>query len=155
MKVHLWAMGAESDPWVQQGESLYKKRIERYMPFEFKCFQPSRSKIPQQVLEAEAKWILQQLAATSSLLILLDEKGRQLTSPQLATQLEQWRQGSHKQVIFLIGSAYGFAPAVYEQSRFMLSLSAMTLPHQLARVILLEQLYRACSILKGESYHHE
>jgi 23S rRNA (pseudouridine1915-N3)-methyltransferase len=154
MKVHLWAMGADSDPWVAQGEAMFKKRIERYMPFEYKCIQVSRSKITDQVLSAEAKWLKQQTDSTPTFLVLLDEKGKQLTSVQLASQLEKWRQGSHKQLAFLIGSSFGFDPAVYQQADTLLGLSLMTLPHQLARLIMLEQLYRACSIQKGESYHH-
>src|SRR6185369_7536517 len=106
MKVHLWAMGADSDPWVTQGEALFKKRIERYMPFDFKCIQPSKSKITEQVLSAEAKWLTQQTSSTPTFLVLLDEKGKQFTSVQLASQLEKWRQGSHKQLVFLIGSSF-------------------------------------------------
>lgn len=154
MKVHLWALGAESDPWVAQGEALFNKRIERYMPFEYKCIQASKSKVTQQVLTAEARWVTQQLETTPTFLVLLDEKGKQLTSIQLSTQLEKWRQGSHKQLAFLIGSSFGFDPTVYQQADALLGLSLMTLPHQLARLILLEQLYRACTIQRGESYHH-
>lgn len=154
MKVHLWAMGAPSDPWVQQGEDLYKKRIERYLPFEYKSIQASRSHQKSQVLQEEAKWLLQQLDQSPSKLILMDEKGPQLTSVQFASKLESWRQGSHKRLIFLIGSAYGFDTQVYDRADTLLAVSSMTLPHQLCRLVLLEQLYRACSILKGEPYHH-
>lgn len=154
MKVHLWAMGAPSDPWVLQGEDMYKKRIERYLPFEYKCIQASRSHQKPQVLQEEAKWLLQQMDQSPSKLILLDERGPQLTSVQFANKLEGWRQGSHKRLIFLIGSAYGFDAQVYQRADNMLALSSMTLPHQLCRLVLLEQLYRACSILKGEPYHH-
>jgi len=154
MKVHLWAMGAESDPWVIQGESLYKKRIERYMPFEYKCVPASKSKVTAQVLSAEAKWLQQQLHSTPTFLVLLDEKGKQLTSVQLAAQIEKWRQGSHKQLVFVIGSSYGFDDAIRQRADAILGLSLMTLPHQLARLVVLEQLYRACTIQKGESYHH-
>ena len=154
MKVHLWAMGADSDPWVAQGEALFKKRIERYMPFDFKCIQPSKSKITEQVLSAEAKWLTQQTNATPTFLVVLDEKGKQFTSVHLASQLEKWRQGSHKQLVFLVGSSFGFDASVYKQADVLLALSLMTLPHQLARLVMLEQLYRACTIQKGESYHH-
>ncbi len=154
MKVYLWALGANSDPWVATGEELYKKRIGRYMPFDFKCIPVSKSKIKEQVQSAEANWLNQQLASTPTFLVLLDEKGKQLTSVQLSRQLEKWRQGSHKQLVFLIGSSFGFDPAVYQQADALLGLSLMTLPHQLARLFMLEQLYRACTIQKGESYHH-
>lgn len=154
MKVHLWAMGASSDAWVTEGEDLYRKRIDRYLPFEYKCIQPSKSNQKNVVLAEEAKWLLQQFDASASRVILLDEKGPQLTSVNFATKLETWRQGSHKRLIFVIGSAYGFDQKVYDRSDELLGISAMTLPHQLCRLMMLEQIYRACTILRGESYHH-
>lgn len=154
MKVHLWAMGASSDAWVTEGEDLYRKRIDRYLPFEYKCIQPSKSNQKNVVLAEEAKWLLQQFDASASRVILLDEKGPQLTSVNFATKLETWRQGSHKRLIFVIGSAYGFDQKVYDRSDGLLGISDMTLPHQLCRLMMLEQIYRACTILRGESYHH-
>lgn len=147
-------MGAPSDDWVARGESLFVKRIERYMPFEYKTRQVSKSQHPESVLEAEGTWLLKQLDDTPTRLILLDERGKSITSPGLAGKLDEWRQGSHKRLVFLVGSAYGFHPAVRGRAQEVLSLSAMTLPHQLVRLIMLEQLYRACSIQRGESYHH-
>ena len=155
MKVHLWAMGAASDDWVNVGERLYQKRIERYLPFEYACFQPAKSKNKEQVLSEEARWLHQQLESKSTYLILLDEKGKEYTSVQLAGKLEQWRQGTYKRVVFLIGSAYGFDKSVHTAAQEKMAISKMTLPHQLCRLIILEQLYRACTIQKGESYHHE
>ncbi len=155
MKVSLWALGAPSESWVSKGEQIYTKRIEHYIPFEYKNFQPSKGSNQMQVLAGEAKWLQQQFLSTPSKIILLDDKGSHFTSEQFSKKLEQWRQGSHKRVLFLIGSAYGFDKSVYEKSDELLSLSAMTLPHQLCRLLFLEQIYRACTILRGESYHHE
>ncbi len=155
MKVHLWAMGAPSDAWVSQGEDLYKKRIERYVPFEYKSIQPSKSNVRGQVLAEEAKWLLHQFESTPSKVILLDEKGPQWSSLVFAKRFESWRQGSHKRLIFVVGSAYGYDQKVYDRADELLGLSAMTLPHQMCRLMILEQLYRACTILRGESYHHE
>lgn len=154
MKVHLWAMGASSDAWVTEGEDMYRKRIDRYLPFEYKCIQPSKSNQKNVVLAEEAKWLLQQFDANASRVILLDEKGPQLTSVNFAKKLDSWRQGSHKRLIFVIGSAYGFDQKVYDRSDELLGISDMTLPHQLCRLMMLEQIYRACTILRGESYHH-
>jgi len=154
MKVHLWAMGAPSDDWVARGESIYAKRIERYMPFEYTPRHVSRNQQPDLVLEAERQWLAKQLESTPTRLILLDERGASLTSPAFAGKLEDWRQGSHKRLVFLVGSAYGFHPEVRDMAFSILSLSDMTLPHQLVRLVFLEQLYRACTILRGESYHH-
>jgi 23S rRNA (pseudouridine1915-N3)-methyltransferase len=154
MKVCLWALGASSDEWVKQGEDIFRKRIDRYLPFEYKIVQPSKSAVQQQVLAEESKWLLQQFQSIPSKVILLDERGPQWPSVQFASRLEQWRQGSHKRVVFVIGSAYGFDQDVYNKADQLLGLSAMTLPHQLCRLMMLEQIYRACTILRGESYHH-
>lgn len=148
-------MGAPSEDWVSRGEEIYSSRIERYMPFEFRTHQVSRSKSPSEVLEAESRWLEKQLTLLPTRLILLDERGKAMTSPQLATHLEKWRQGPQKRLLFLIGSAYGFDPSLLARAQDTLSLSPLTLPHQLARLMMLEQLYRACTILRGESYHHE
>lgn len=154
MKVHLWAMGAASDAWVSEGEEMYRKRIERYLPFEYKCIQASKSNQKNVVLAEEAKWLQQQFDSNASRVILLDEKGPQLTSVNFSKKLDAWRQGSHKRLIFVIGSAYGFDQKVYDRSDELLGISDMTLPHQLCRLMMLEQIYRACTILRGESYHH-
>lgn len=155
MKVHLWAFGSPSDSWVSEGENLYAKRIERYIPFEYKNILASKSSQARQVLVAEAKWLQVQVEKTPSKIILLDERGPQLTSVQFAKKLDQWRQGSHKKLIFVIGSSYGFDEGILKSSDEKLSLSSMTLPHQLCRLLFLEQIYRACTILRGESYHHD
>lgn len=155
MKVHLWCMGSASDDWVIQGEKLYTKRLNRYLPFEYKCVQISKNKDQTKVLAEEGKWLIAQLDSTPTKLILLDEKGPQLTSLKFSERLDTWRQGNHKRLVFLIGSAYGFDKTVYDRADELLGLSAMTLPHQLCRLMMLEQLYRACTILRGESYHHE
>jgi 23S rRNA (pseudouridine1915-N3)-methyltransferase len=154
MKVHLWAMGAASEDWLAKGESVYQKRIQHYLPFEYKIFNPSKDKTPAQVLTAESQWLQQQLSQSPTFLVLLDERGKQFTSIELAAKLEQWRQGSHKRLVFLIGSAYGFDATVHEKANEKFSLSRLTFPHQLCRLIMLEQLYRACTIGRGESYHH-
>ncbi|MEO6131898.1 MAG: 23S rRNA (pseudouridine(1915)-N(3))-methyltransferase RlmH [Saprospiraceae bacterium] len=156
MKVHLWAMGAVSDGWVSEGEKIYVKRIERYLPFEYKCIQPGKSsKDKIKVLTAEANWLKDQLESIPSKIILLDEKGPQFTSEHFARRLEKWQQGTHKRLVFLIGSAYGFDDSVYALANETLGISSLTLPHQICRLVFLEQVYRACTILKGESYHHE
>jgi 23S rRNA (pseudouridine1915-N3)-methyltransferase len=155
MKVHLWAFGAPSDPWVAEGEQIYIKRIQRYLPFEYKAIQPLKIKSPEKVLEAEAIWLKTQLAQSASKLILLDEHGKSFSSVDFAGKLESWRQGSHKQLVFLIGSAYGFSPEIHGMADQKITISPMTLPHQLCRVLFLEQMYRACTIQKGEKYHHE
>ena len=147
-------MGAPSDKWVAEGEGIYTKRIARYLPFEYKIIQASKSNQATQVMNEEYTWLSQQFDNTPSKIILLDERGPQHTSIQFANKLEGWRQGTHKRVVFVIGSAYGFDARMTQRADELLGLSAMTLPHQLCRLMVLEQIYRACTILRGESYHH-
>lgn len=84
MKVHVWAFGAPSDPWITEGEKLYQKRIERYLPFEYKVQQVTKSKVQTDVMSTEAKWLRQQLDNTPALLVLLDEKGNSYDSIQFS-----------------------------------------------------------------------
>ena len=88
-------------------------------------------------------------------LIVLDEKGKQISSPQLANLLQQRANESTKQIVFLIGGAFGVHTTIIERANYVWSLSALVFPHMLVRFILAEQIYRACSILKNEKYHHQ
>lgn len=155
MKVHLWSLGAPSEAWVSTGELNYVKRIERYLPFSFNTFRPSKATDRETVLQAESIWLKKQIESTPTFTVILDEKGKSISSIGLADKLEQWRQGPYKRVVFIIGSAYGFDPSIKTAANEIIRISDFTLPHQLVRLIMLEQIYRACTILKGESYHHE
>ena len=106
------------------------------------------------MMAAESKWLQSQVQATPSRIILLDEHGTQYSSEQFAKKIESWRQGSHKRVVFVVGSSYGFDAALHNLAHEKLSISSMTLPHQICRFVFLEQIYRACTILRGEAYHH-
>lgn len=88
-------------------------------------------------------------------LILLDENGKEFSSVEFAGYIQQQQLGSVKDLVFIIGGAYGFDTAAYEMARLKLSLSRMTFSHQLVRLIFMEQLYRAFTIIKGEKYHHQ
>jgi 23S rRNA (pseudouridine1915-N3)-methyltransferase len=101
----------------------------------------------------EAKLILAQIN-TDDFLVLLDERGKQLSSPQLANFIQQRANESTKTIVFLIGGAFGVEGSVFERANFTWSLSPLVFPHMLVRLILSEQLYRACTILRGEKYHH-
>lgn len=107
---------------------------------------------PDQVLEAEGERLLARLP-TSGLVVALTRDGRPMSSRELASLLEREALASTQEVAFVIGGAFGLAEAVLERSRVRMSLSAMTLPHELARLVLAEQLYRAGTILRGEPYH--
>lgn len=106
-----------------------------------------------QIKKIEGDILLKQTKSTD-FIVLLDEQGKRYTSKSFASQLEKW-QLHHGQIVFVIGGAYGFSEEVYARAQARLSLSDMTFSHQLIRVIFLEELYRAYTIIKGEPYHHE
>lgn len=157
MKIELWAVGKTDEGYLQTGLDDYHKRLQRYTAYEAITIPnlKNRKKLTtDQIKTQEGDLILTRLQK-SDYLILLDERGKALTSLQFAQQLERWSTQGHKRLIFLIGGAYGFSPAVYAAAHTRLSLSAMTFSHQMVRLFFTEQLYRAYTILNGEPYHHE
>jgi len=106
-----------------------------------------------QLKKSEATMILSKLKQGDHL-ILLDERGKEYSSVEFSKQLENWKMNSYKRIIFVIGGGYGFDDELKGKANLAISLSKMTFPHDLVRVIFLEQLYRACTIEKGEKYHH-
>jgi len=156
MKLELWCINKTSKKFIQEGIDIYTKRIGHYVKFEIKIFPAPRGsqKLPIQKLKiAEADIIISKLD-TSDHLILLDEHGKQYSSIEFSKQIEKLQNASIKRLIFLVGGGYGFDEKLHAISKSKISLSKMTFPHELVRVIFLEQLYRACTILKGEKYHH-
>ncbi|MDQ6988349.1 MAG: 23S rRNA (pseudouridine(1915)-N(3))-methyltransferase RlmH [Mariprofundaceae bacterium] len=129
-------------------EASLKKRLQGSHQFEIVELSESRAKQPTQIKQDEAKTILKQVKST---FILLDERGKTLSSVQWADFFEA--QQGNASIDFVIGGAAGVADEVRQQAQAIWSLSALTLPHQLARVLVVEQLYRAFSILQGHPYH--
>ena len=107
----------------------------------------------EQQKQAEGELILKQLQPTDTV-VLLDERGKEFRSIEFARWLEQ-KQQAVRRLVFIIGGPYGFSPAVYARANEQLSLSRMTFSHQMIRLTFTEQIYRACTIIKGEPYHHE
>ncbi len=156
MKLLLWSVGKGNDAYVQAGIEEFTKRISHYYPVEWSIFTPlkSASAIGETDLKkTEAAQILGALKPGHTL-IILDEKGIQLTSEKLAAFVQHKANGSTKNLVFLIGGAYGVDKSVLSRSDFVWSLSSLVFPHQLVRLILAEQLYRACTINRNEKYHH-
>lgn len=157
MKVKLWSVGKAHESYVKEGVDEFTNRISKYFAVEWKLILPARQTV--NTLEADIK----KQEATSIInnlhkddyLILLDEKGRQLSSVALAKFIEQRANSGVKQLIFLIGGAYGVDEIIKERANFTWSLSQLVFPHQLVRLLLAEQVYRACSIIRNEKYHHE
>jgi 23S rRNA (pseudouridine1915-N3)-methyltransferase len=155
MKVTLLTIGDHEDKYLAEGFSLYEKRLQHYLSFDTMLI-PSLKKKGQSkeaIMQAEAKEILKKIDS-ADLLILLDDKGKEFTSPELANQMQKYLNMPGKKMFFLIGGAFGFAPEVYQRANQKISLSKLTFNHQMARLFFLEQLYRAMTILKGEPYHH-
>lgn len=156
MKTILILVGKTTDKHFQAGISDYAERISHYMPFDIVTIpelKNTKSLSEEQQKTMEGELILKQLQASDTL-VLLDEHGKELRSIELAKWLEQ-KQQTARRLIFVIGGPYGFSEAVYNRANEKLSLSKLTFSHQMVRLVFTEQIYRACTIIKGEPYHHE
>lgn len=157
MKILLYSIGKPHDSYVKEGIEEFTKRIGRYYPVEWKILPPAKQTInttEQDVKKQESATILNALHK-DDYLVLLDERGKQFSSVQLATFLETRTNSSVKQLVFLIGGAFGVDETVTVRAGFVWSFSPLVFPHQLMRLMLAEQLYRACTILRNEKYHHQ
>ncbi len=150
-------VGKTAFDYLEKGISEYEKRIKRYVDFEIKILKdlkPGKNMPVKIIKQREGEQILKQLK-NNDFLILLDEKGKRLTSRKFSEFIENKIASGVKHLIFLTGGAYGFSDAVYERANGKLSLSDMTFSHQIVRLLFLEQLYRAFTIIKGEPYHND
>lgn len=143
--------------WVCEGLGVYASRLKHYIPFEILEI-PELKNVSalskEQIKVREGELILKNLKPSDDVM-LLDEHGREYRSIEFAKVLEDKISRGGKDIVFVIGGAYGFSEAVYQRADGKLSLSKMTYSHQLVRTIFAEQLYRAFTIMKGEPYHHE
>ena len=157
MRLTLLTVGRTDIPWVREGLDMYVSRIGHYVPFELREIPELKGVAAltrEQIKEREGELILKQLRSADEV-ILLDEHGREYRSLEFADWLGRRMAGSGRDLVFVIGGAYGFSDAVYARAAGKVSLSKMTYSHQLVRTIFAEQLYRAFTILRGEPYHHE
>lgn len=156
MKIQLWSVGKPHDPYVKAGIDDFTKRLGNYFSVHWLIIptpKQAASMTDFALKKAEAASILQ-LLEKDDYLILLDEKGKQFSSPELADILQQRANDRTKRLIFLIGGAYGVDETVTQRASLTWSLSKLVFPHMLVRLILAEQIYRACTILRNEKYHH-
>ena len=156
MKTLLIQVGKTVNKHFVAGISDYVERINHYMPFEVVTIpelKNTKNLTTDQQKQSEGEQILRQLQATDTV-VLLDEHGKEYRSVDFARWLEQ-KRNTARRLVFVIGGPYGFSPSVYQRANEQLSLSKMTFSHQMVRMIFVEQLYRACTIIKGEPYHHE
>lgn len=156
MTIKLLAIGKTDDKQLQILIDDYQKRLGFYIKFELEII-PDLKKVKNlsedQQKQKEGNLILSKLNA-SDVLILLDENGKQLDSLAFSDYLQKHMNSGIKQLVFVIGGPYGFSQAVYDKCHGKLSLSKMTFSHQMIRLFMIEQLYRAFTILKNEPYHH-
>ena len=153
MKVRLVLVGRSERGLVVDGIEHYLGRTKRFFPVELVVLPEAGKGDVAYQQKTESERILAALKPDERV-VVLDERGRTMTSPQFAERLGNWRDQGVRQVAFVIGGAYGMTDAVRERADLVMTLSAMTFPHQLVRVLFAEQLYRATSILQGSPYHH-
>lgn len=156
MKTQLILVGKTTNKHLATVIDDYVGRIGHYMPFSVVVvpeLKNTKALSEEQEKEREGELILQKIKPTDTL-VLLDERGSEFGSVAFSQWLQR-KQSSARNLVFVIGGPYGFSKAVYNRADEQLSLSRMTFSHQLIRVVFAEQLYRACTIIKGEPYHHE
>ena len=155
MKLHLILVGKTTDTAVKQLVEGYEKRLQHYYPFQLEIVEsnPSKSALPERIKQGEGEGLLKKMLATDYV-ILLDERGKEWTSEAFAQQLSNFANQAKKRIVFVVGGAFGFSDVVKQRANGTLSLSKMTFSHQIVRALFMEQLYRACTIIKGEPYHH-
>ncbi len=156
MKIELIQVGKTVNRIFVDGINEYLGRIKHYVPFSITTIpeiKNTKSLSESQQKNLEASLILKQIQAQDTV-VLLDEHGKEFRSVEFAAWLEKQQQVARR-LVFVIGGPYGFAESVYERANSKISLSKMTFSHQMVRMIFCEQLYRACTIIQGEPYHHE
>jgi len=156
MKTELLLVGKTVNKHFIAGINDYVERTNHYMPFNITVIpelKNTKALTEEQQKEREGDLILQKLQSSDTV-VLLDEHGKELRSIEFADWLQR-KQNTARRLVFIIGGPYGFSKAVYERANEKLSLSKMTFSHQMVRLIFCEQIYRACTIIRGEPYHHE
>lgn len=156
MKIVFLVIGKTDESYLDTGISKYIKRLEHYVPFEMKIIPDIKNRktlTEEQQKKAEGELILSNINIGDDL-VLLDENGKTFSSVAFSQWIEKQMNITSKRMIFVVGGPYGFSKEVYAKAKFKISLSEMTFSHQMIRLIFVEQLYRAFTIIKGEPYHH-
>ncbi|NER11001.1 23S rRNA (pseudouridine1915-N3)-methyltransferase [Muriicola jejuensis] len=157
MKIKLLVVGKTDHRGLQSMIQEYQKRLGHYVRFEQETILPPKNvrnrSIPEQK-QKEGEVILSGISESDTVL-LLDENGKSYSSVEFSTELQKYMNAGTRQLVFVIGGPFGFSEQVYDRANGRISLSPMTFSHQMVRLIFLEQLYRAFTILRNESYHHQ
>jgi len=156
MKIKVLSIGKTEEKYLKEGIELYCKKIIHYFPFDYEelpAVKQTKNGTINEQKKREGEMILKRLNP-SDVVVLLDETGTHYSSVRFSEFLQHKMMQVNKQLVFIVGGAYGFSQELYARKDDLISLSLMTFSHQMVRLIFLEQLYRAASILKNEPYHH-
>jgi 23S rRNA (pseudouridine1915-N3)-methyltransferase len=157
MKVKFICIGKTGKSFLKEGEDEYLKRLKHYIAverIEIPDLKQAKNLSIDQIKEEEGKEFLKRIT-DQDVVILLDERGKQYSSVEFSEMIQGRMNSGVKQLVILVGGAFGFSQSIYQRAQTKMSLSAMTFSHQMIRMIFFEQLYRAMTILRGEPYHHE
>ncbi len=157
MNIKILQIGKTEEKFLQTGIEEYENRLRKYINVDvitLPNLKNSKNLKPEQVKQGEAKLILEQMAKVDYV-ILLDEHGKKFRSVAFADYLQKQFNSGKKTLMFIIGGAFGFSDEIYEKAHFKIALSDMTFSHQMIRLLFIEQLYRAMTILRNEPYHNE
>ncbi len=157
MKIELMVIGRTTSEYLRSGIDQYVSRLMRYVPFELRVLpdvKATKSMTEARQKDAEGQAFLAQLSA-ADVVILLDERGRELTSREFSVFVEKKMVAGTRRLVFIVGGPYGFSQAMYDRADGLVSLSRMTFSHEMVRLFFVEQLYRAFTILSNEPYHHD
>ena len=157
MRIHVMFIGKTMGKLFQEAISDYQQRLTHYVPFaieEVPDLKNTKSLTEEQQKEKEADMVFDRLQS-GDVLVLLDEKGKEFTSREFSSFLDNKMHTVNKRLVLLIGGPYGFSQRIYDAAQGKISLSKMTFSHQMVRLFLIEQIYRAFTIMRGEPYHHD
>jgi len=156
MKLQIWSIGKSNEPYVKEGIEMFSKRISNYFPIAWRLIPPPKNAgiLSETELKKKEGEIILELLKPDDYLMVLDERGKMMSSEALADFIQQRANESVKSLVFLIGGAFGVSNNIMKRANYSWSLSMLVFPHQLVRLILAEQIYRASTILRNEKYHH-
>lgn len=157
MKLQFWSVGKAHESYVKEGVELFSKRIAHYYPVEWNIIPTPKNTAMLSEMDLKKKEgdTITGFLQKDDYLVLLDERGKLMKSEDLAGFIQQRANESTKKIVFLIGGAYGVSDEVMKRANYKWSISPLVFPHQLIRLVLAEQVYRACTIIKNEKYHHQ
>ena len=156
MKITFIWIGKTTEQWLQEGIDVYLKRLKHYVNLTIEII-PAPKNMPKNDVEKQKEMegdaILGRIAASDEV-YLLDERGQTFTSEELANLLQKKMLSSAKHIVIVVGGAFGFSEKIYKRANGQISFSKLTFSHQMIRLLLCEQIYRAFTIIRGEAYHH-